>query len=245
MKSKPKILVWDLETAGPNSFKADLSVVLMMGYKWLGEKKVTVLTIDQFPGWFSKKGLNDKPLIKAMLKVMEEADLMVAHYGDRFDRRFFQGRCALHNLPSPPPTKQRDTWQIARRAFAFSSNRLTDLADNMRLGHKKQTKDKPDHWPGWWIRAMAGDRSAIRDMAEYCKNDVLALEELYLRIREYDYTHPRVYEDREKCRLCGASVQYRGTCFVGEHKYRRFQCTGCGKWDRERRALKDVIESED
>lgn len=241
--TEPRILIFDLETAGVNALRSDLGAVVMFGYKWLGDKKAHALTIDQYNGWFSRKGLNDKPLLKAALKLMAEADLLVAHFGSRFDRRFFQGRCAIHDLEAPPPTKLRDTWEISRRAFNFSSNRLTDLADNLRLKHKKQSKDKPEHWPGWWHRVLAGDRSAIREMKEYCINDVEALEELYLRIRKYDNTHPRIWEDRERCRLCGAKVQYRGSCFVGELKYRRFQCTGCGRWDRERRALKDVIDS--
>jgi uncharacterized protein YprB with RNaseH-like and TPR domain len=243
--SKPKILIWDLETAGVNSFKADLAAVVCFGYKWLGEKHAHTLTVDQFPKWFSKeKGLNDKPLLEAALEIMEQADLLVAHYGERFDRRFYQGRCAIHHLTPPPPTKLRDTWQIARRAFGFSSNRLANLVDHLRLPFKKYQKECPDEWPGWWTAALAGDKSAIHAMAKYCREDVQALEGLYMEIRNYDYPHPRLIEDRTRCRLCGGEVQYRGICFVGEHKYRRLQCCSCGKWDRERKALAEVIDAE-
>jgi len=234
--AEPRILIYDIETAGVNSFKPDLSSIINFGYKWFGEGKVKVLTIDQYPKWFNTRtGLNDRGLVIAALKIFEEADLMVAHYGDRFDRRFLQGRCALHHLPSPPPTKQRDTWQIARRAFNFSSNRLTDLVDNFRLPFKKFTKKKPDHWPGWWMRALAGDKRAIHEMAAYCAKDVLALECLYKTLRPYDYPHLRLYEN-PLCRLCGGHTQRRGDAYIGERKYQRYQCKSCGRWDRSRTA---------
>lgn len=217
-----------------NALRSDLGFVLCFGYKWLGEKTTHLLTVDQFPGWFSTKGsINDKPILEAALKIMEQADLLVAHYGDKFDRRFFQGRCAIHALKPPPPTKQRDTWRIARTAFNFSSNRLGNLAEVLGLSEQKHKKTR-DEWPGWWFRAMSGDKTAIHYMGFYCQQDVRALEQIYLRIRSYDNPHPRLVEDRSVCGLCGGPIQYRGFAFVGVYKYRRFQCIKCGKWDRSR-----------
>jgi len=236
--SKPKILIWDLETGGVNAFKADLGMVLCFGYKWYGEKETHVLTVDQFPGWWKKKiGVIDKPLLKHALGIMEEADLMVAHYGDKFDRRFFQGRLVINDLQPPPPTKQRDTWRIARTAFAFSSNRLVNLALTLGLVEQKYQKTR-DEWPGWWLRAMAGDASGIHEMAGYCAQDVRTLEEIYMRIRPYDYPHPRVHEDRTTCRLCGGPTIYKGVAMVGDNRYKRLYCKACPKWDRETKRIK-------
>jgi len=245
---KSRILIADLETAGPNSFRSDLAAIVNFGFKFLGEKRARVLTIDQFPKWFStEKGLNDKGLLKAALAIMEEAEIVVFHYGSRFDAKFLRGRCAIHGLTPPSPAKVVDTWELARRAFNFSSNRLGNLCDTLRVKHKKYQKDNPDEWPGWWIRTLAGDKKAIHAMARYCAQDVDALADLYLVLRPYATTHPRLVEDRSKCKLCGSRVQYRGTAVVGEHRYRRYQCTNgkCGHWDRERRALKDIIDHED
>ena len=244
--TKPKVLLLDCESGGINALRSDLGFLLVFGYKWLGERTTHVLTVDQFPGWFSReKSINDKPILKAALEIMSGADLLVGHYASVFDRRFLQGRCAIHGLTPPPPTRMRDTCFIARSAFNFSSNRLENLCNVLRLDVKKYHKECPDEWPGWWFRAMSGDKRAIHAMAKYCKQDVEALEQLYLALRPFDNAHIRIHEDREKCRICGADVQLRGTCFVGEHKYQRFQCKGCGKWDRSRKVLKDVIESED
>lgn len=246
MGNRPKILFIDCESGGVNALKSDLGFLLCFGFKWLGSKTTTVLTVDQFKGWFSKSGsINDKPLLKAALKIMEEADILVGHFASVFDRRFIQGRCAIHGLTPPPPTKMRDTCFLARSAFNFSSNRLENLANMLKLPVKKYRKEVPDEWPMWWFRAMSGDKNAIHAMARYCRQDIETLEQLYLVLRSYDQPHPRLVEDRSLCGVCGGEVQYRGTAFVGQHRYRRFQCVSCGRWDRERKALKDIIDSAD
>lgn len=235
--SQPKVLLYDLETGGVNALRADLGFVLCFGYKWLGEKRVHVLKVSDYRGWFNKESsIDDKPILEDALGIIEEANLLVAHYGDKFDRRFLQGRCAVHNLEPPPPTKQRDTWRIAKTAFNFSSNRLGQLAKTLGLSEQKQEKNRRA-WPGWWLRAMSGDIKAIDSMARYCAQDVRTLEQVYLRIRQYDNPHPRLVEDRAVCRLCEGEIQYRGWAYVGENRYRRYKCFGCGRWDRERKKL--------
>lgn len=236
-----RILFWDIESAGLNSFKADLAKIICFGYKFSDEKETHCITANQFRGWFSKaEGINDKPLLKKALEIMEEADLLVAHFGDKFDKRFFQGRCAINDLKPPPPTKQRDTWRIARGAFCFNSNRLGNLALALDVGEKKQLKTRRQ-WPGWWDRSLAGDGSAITEMAEYCKQDVRTLEAVYNRIRVYDnQQHPHMYHyQRVTCGICGGQVTYRGVAYIGRHKYPRYQCKACGRWGRETKKADD------
>jgi uncharacterized protein YprB with RNaseH-like and TPR domain len=233
-----KILIWDLETAGINALNADFSVIVNFGYKWLGEKDAHVITIDQYPNWFAaKKGLNDKPLLEETLSIMEQADILVAHYGDRFDRPFFKGRCILNGLTPPPDTKTRDTWYIAYKNFKFSRNSLVHLADILGLNQKKHHKSCPDEWPGWWLRTLAGDKTAIHEMAEYCRQDVQTLEQVYLRLQPYDNAHPYIYEDRARCGVCGGEIQYRGTAIALKNRFRRFVCKKCGRWGRDTKKI--------
>ena len=229
--AKSKVLIWDLETGGVNAFKADLGFILNFGYKWLNAEETHCLRVSDYHGWWSKKtGVIDKPLIVDALKIMAEADLLVAHYGDRFDRRFFQGRCVINRLQPPPPTIQRDTWRIARGAFSFSSNRLGNLAKALGLKEQKYQKTA-NEWPLWWLRAMAGDKQAIEEMAEYCKQDVRTLEQVYLKLRVYDnFQHPRLHDNRENCKLCGGSVTYQGYRRTVERRHKRYQCQDCGRW---------------
>jgi uncharacterized protein YprB with RNaseH-like and TPR domain len=224
-----KILTFDIETAGVNALRSDLGFVLMFGYKWAHESEARIITIKRR----ELRQFNDKPLLEKASKLLEEADLTVAHYGSVFDRRFIQGRLLINNLPAIPNTKMRDTCMIARSVANFSSNRLKNLGKTLKLKHQKMD----NNWPRAWFRAMQGDMKAIKALAEYCKGDVLATEELYFRLRPFDNPHPRiVWDDRASCPVDGEAVEYRGFAFVGVNKYRRYVCTKCGKWSRESRA---------
>lgn len=232
--NKPKILFWDIETAGVNALKSDLGFCLMVGYKWNYEDKVKILCIKKK----DLKTFNDGPLLKEFSEIYKEADLTVAHFGSVFDRRFIQGRLMIHKLPAIPFTKMRDTCMIARKAANYSSNRLDNLGNTLNLEHKKIKKGTG--WPLWWFGAMQGDMKAVEEMAEYCKGDVLALEELYYRLLPFDNAHPRMSfeEDRQTCPKCGGNVQYHGVAFTGTQRYKRFQCNDCGAWGKDTKGVK-------
>jgi hypothetical protein len=233
MDTQPKILTFDLESAGVNALKSDLGFVICIAYKWLHESKAHVLTIDQA----SLKRFDDNKLLTEFSLLYNEADLVVGHYASVFDRRFIQGRLLINNLPPIPPTKMRDTCFIARSVANFSSNRLKHLAKILNL--KKQKME--NGWPQNWFLVMQGDMKALKVLARYCVGDVLATEELYQRLLPFDQAHPRVHADRAKCGSCGGEVQYRGVAFVLGRRYRRFQCKGCGRWGRETSAVKEQI----
>ena len=225
---QPKILFFDVESAGVNALRSDLGFVIIFGYKWGHERAARVISIDRT----NLRKFNDKILLQKASRVFTKADLVVAHYGSVFDRRFIQGRLLINGLPPIPATKMRDTCMVARSVANFSSNRLKHLAKILSLRHQKLD----NNWPTAWLLAMQGNMKAIHGLAKYCKGDVLALEELYNRLLPFDNAHPRVYND-DKCRVCGGTVRHRGITFVGERKYRRFQCTQCNKWDRSRKAI--------
>lgn len=230
---KSRILFFDIETAGVNALKADLGFVLMFGYKFAGDKDAKVLTIAKR----DLRHFNDAPLLTKLSQLYKKADLVVAHFGSVFDRRFLQGRLLIHGLPPLPPTKMRDTCLIARSIANYSSNRLKNLGDTLKLQHRKI--DKGDGWPAWWFKAMSGNMQAVKDMAAYCKGDVLALEELYYKLRPFDNPHPRLHHDRAVCGDCrSTSIQYHGFAFERHLRYRRYQCNDCGKWGKDRNAVK-------
>lgn len=233
MDSQPKILTFDLESAGVNALKSDLGFVICIGYKWLHEKKANVLMLDQA----DLKRFDDKKILAEFSLLFNEADLVVGHYASVFDRRFIQGRLLINNLPPIPPTKMRDTCMISRSAANFSSNRLKHLCKILNLKQQKMENG----WPLAWFQVMTGDMKALKGLADYCKGDVLATEELYMRLRPFDNAHPRVEMDRAKCPVCSGAVQYRGYSFVAGKRYRRFQCVGCSKWGRENNAVKETV----
>ena len=236
--AEPKILLFDLETAGVNALKSDLGFVICFGYKWAGERKAHCLIIDEK----SLAKFDDRKLLKEASEIMNEADILVTHFGSVFDRRFFQGRLLINGLPPIAPTKMRDTCMMSRSIANFSSNRLKHLAKILSLDSQKLE----NNWPRAWFKVMQGDMKALKGLATYCKGDVLALEELYNRLKIFDQNHQRLIADRTKCRLCGSKVQYRGFSYQINNRYRRFVCTNpkCRHWDRETTAWKNISSAE-
>jgi DNA polymerase elongation subunit (family B) len=60
--------------------------MLSFAYKWLGETTVSVRALPDYKGY--RPGLeDDKPLIKDLWALLEEADIVVGHNVDYFDIR--------------------------------------------------------------------------------------------------------------------------------------------------------------
>jgi hypothetical protein len=98
--------------------------------------------------------------------------------------------------------------------------------------------------PEQWIRAMAGDRKAMKSIVDHNYKDVLVLEEVYLRLRPLAKNHPNLalmagkMQDKT-CKFCGSNkLQSRGMYYAKRQKYPRWMCRACGAWDRSSKAEK-------
>lgn len=236
-----KILLFDIETAGVQGLAADRGFVVVFGWKWLGDKKTHSIAITQYPG---KDIHDDTQLLKAASKILDEADGMVAHFGEKFDKPYLQARLRRARLPPISDNKLTDTCLLARSKFRISSNRLGNLA--AFAGLKQQKQDKRGGWPAWWLGALRGDRKSISLMAKYCEQDVRCLEEVYLWLRpviptRYLPVNEAVGEKLWTCPACGGHrMQHRGRFFSEKKVWQRLQCQTCGKWGRSQKAIAGV-----
>jgi len=239
---KPKILFWDIETA-PNTayiwglwnevtsmdFIRDNWYVLCWSAKWLGEKKIMSAAING-------PGENDESIIKKLWDLLNQADIIVAHNGVKFDCRKANTRFIKYGLNPPTPSKVIDTLKEARKYFYFTSNRLGDLGKILGVGEKAQTGGF-----NLWKQCMNGDKKAWNKMVKYCKQDTRLLENVYLKLRPYMTNHPNigVINGAAVCPKCGSyNIQYRGYTITSANKYRRFQCQECGGWGKESTKIK-------
>ena len=237
----PKILILDIETFPNTAFVwrfwkenvgakqvVEHSTIASFAYKWLGEPYV---------GYFDTQNMSEKKLLKELLNVLEEADIVVAHNGAKFDLPTIQGRAMVLGLKPPSPYKIVDTLLAARYEFNFPANSLEYLANVFGVvgkgGHKL--------FPGFelWEQCMKNNPKAWEEMEEYNKQDVVTLEQVYLKMRPWMRRHPNVAifmaEDRPLCPKCGsADIQLRGSYATNTYKYRKFRCNGCGGWSRSR-----------
>lgn len=234
----PKILLMDIETAPSLGYFFDLWkegnildtakdwYVLSFAAKWLGEKKTKVWALPDYPG-YKKNQECDKALLGDLWQLLNEADIVVAHNGDRFDIRKVNARFIVHGLRPPSPYRSIDTLKIARKYFKFDSNRLDDLGRYFGIGRKL-----PHIGKALWLGCMAGDKKAWDTMKRYNARDVELLEPVWQRLRAWAPNHRTLYTRRlDDCPACESTkVQARGFVHFKASKKQRFQCQDCGHW---------------
>lgn len=234
----PQILYLDVETAPSLGYvwgKWQQDVIkfnehwfmLSFAYKFQEDKKTTVLGLPDYK-LYKKNKINDLELLKDLWQVMDKADIIIAHNGDRFDIRKSNARFAFHGLNPPSPFKSIDTLKVARKHFKFDSNKLDDLAQYLHIGAKL-----PNTGAALWFDCMNGVKDAWNVMKRYNAHDVELLEKVYLRLRPWIASHPNLtYWTREEtCPVCQSNkLQHRGWNVSKQGRRARFACQSCGHW---------------
>lgn len=230
--SPSQAYIWGLwqEVTSTEMIESDWYILCWCA-KWLGEKKIMRAALPDFQN-YKKDTHDDKAVLQQLWKLLDEADVIVAHNGIKFDRRKINARFIMNGMTPPSPYKVIDTLQIAKTHFAFTSNRLNDLGRFLQLGKKKDTGGFQ-----LWKDCMAGDKEAWKKMVDYCANDVALLEKVYVKLRPYASNHPNIgvylEEETALCPKCGSSnIEYRGYYYTTISKFQRFMCKDCGGWGR-------------
>ncbi len=237
-KSGPRVLIVDIETSPLISYTwglFDQNIALnqihtdwhLLSYsaKWLDEKKI-----------FYKDQRNveniqdDKKLLQEVWKLMNEADIVIGQNSKSFDVKKLNARFILNGMKPPSSFKQIDTLRLAKKYFAFTSNKLEYMSNKLCTKFKKL---KPKKFQGFelWKACLAGNRAAWKEMEEYNKVDVLATEELYKKLSIWgtgiDFD---LYKDNlEPSCNCGSTKFVKnGYAYTSTGKYQRYECGECG-----------------
>ena len=140
--SKVRTLLIDIETSPItgytwSTFDASVlkilepSKVLSVAWKWLDEDETFCKTIADFKGY--KKGVvDDKKLIQLAWELLNEADIVIAHHGKKFDLPKLAARFIYYGLAAPASYQVVDTKQVASTKFKFDSNRLNIVTGKHR-----------------------------------------------------------------------------------------------------------------
>lgn len=246
-KHGPKILLYDIETApilgyvwslwdqnvGLNQIKSDW-YVLSWSAKWLGDPPSKVMYADQRK---AKDIENDKPILKKLWKLLDEADVVVTQNGKSFDEKKLNARFVLHGMPPPSSSQHIDTKRIAKKYFAFTSNKLEYMTDKLCKKYKKLKHAKFSGF-SMWKECLAGNIKAWKEMEKYNKYDVLSLEELYLKLQPWDNTlNVNLFtpDDAELQCSCGSTeFKKNGYKYTSVGKYQRYKCLECGSESKDR-----------
>lgn len=240
MINKPKVLLFDIETAPNLSYvwgHYEQNVIahqrewytLCFVAKWLGSKNMITSALPDYKE-YRKDPENDRQVVQAIWDLLNEADIVIAHNGDKFDIRKVNARFVFHGMSPPEPYQTIDTLKVARKYFAFNSNKLTDIGEHLGLGKKVETGGF-ELWKG----CMQGDKKSWKKMIEYNKQDVNLLEKVYLELRSWMTNHPSfgAFVEDNVCPNCSSKhIQKRGVGVTRVSKYQRFQCQDCGAWSK-------------
>lgn len=231
--------VWKIwqENVGLEQIGADW-YILSFSAKWLGDKKAKVMYFDS-AGRPDKE--NDQHLLGKLWDLLDAADIAVAHNGRRFDLRKINTRFIINGFPPPSPYVIVDTLEIAKRHFAFTSNKLQFLSETLCASKKRLH----GQFPGYllWKECLRDNPKAWAEMRRYNIQDVVTLEELYLLLRPWMVGHPNVGNiggdaKRITCPKCGSThVHKRGSYYTQVGVYQRYRCASCGGWSRGREQI--------
>jgi len=182
-----KVLIYDIETSynigkfwragyNLNINPQDIiheRAIICVSYKWLNEDTIYTIT------WDNKQ--NDKFLLEQFIEVLNEADLIVAHNGDRYDLKFIKTRALKHDLPMLINYPQFDTLKVAKKKFMFNSNKLDYIAEFLGFGNKIKTS--MELWDDIILRKC---KKAMKSMIKYCEMDVELLEKVYNKLVSWE-----------------------------------------------------------
>jgi len=273
---KAKILLFDIETnfmknATWGLWKQNIHIgqiledwsMICWSAKWLFEDEI-------FNGCVTPEESlmrNDYNATKKLWKLVDEADIIIAHNLIGFDLKKMNTCFQKHGLGKPSSCQYVDTLQIVRKNFSHPSNKLDYLAKINGIPMKHDTGFK------LWRECDGVDAivkkeyvtkgnkiqeivtynkkiidSALKHMSAYCDNDVSILEAVYLVYRAWDTRHPNLalYGDSKEgqCHVCGGvnltetDKQY----VTAVSRFDMFRCNDCGAWNRKRQA--DTREKE-
>lgn len=248
----PKILVFDIETSPQQAFgffhkKYQVSIneitrhshFLCFAYKWLGQDQIGLVSQRHDPQY--TPGTEDDRWVAVRLHtLLTQADIVIAHYGDRFDIPYANERFLFHDLGPTAPFQSIDTKAESSRHFKSVSHALGDRTHKHGLTEKMKNS-------GWklWMDCLDGDPDAWDEMEEYNEVDVKALEDWYLKIRPWignngKKKHPNlghyVRTDEPVCPNCMSPnlIVRKWTPHRTQHyEYATMHCKDCGRYSRQ------------
>lgn len=239
-KTKVRTFIWDCETSYTvgavwGLYDQNVATVLREPYmltfsgKWLGEDKVFVYSLPDFP-LYKKDKKNDRALIEKLRELFDEADIIIAHNGNSFDQKWAYARFAVHQITPPSPSQYIDTKLVAKSKFRFNSNSLNNLGSYFSIGNKIDTGGIQ-----LWVDCIEHDKKeAWAKMCKYNKQDVVLLEKVYLHMLPYITNHPNLavlLGERIACPNCGSNRMNKSKLRATRTGMKQqFQCQDCASY---------------
>lgn len=243
VKKGARILIFDLEISPkiaytwgvrkqyiqPEQLIRD-TTIMTFAAKWLGEDEIFTGTCKD------SEDYDDFDVAESLWHLFEEADFIVAHNCERFDKNIANARFLTHGLPNNTPYKVIDTLKIAQQNFGTTWHKLDFLAKTIGSDGKMEHDGF-----GLWKKCMEGDNNAWDTMLKYNIKDIIELEKVYLTLRPWDSRHPSVSIFNEDpslaCTKCGShKLEYVKDTYTNTRVFKLYKCSDCGGYSRSRKS---------
>lgn len=233
----PKVLIFDIETSPMLTYVWGLGdqyvgldqlhtdrYIIAWGAKWLGQSQV------MYQDQRNKRDYkNDKELVKAIWKLLDEADIVITYNGESFDSRRLNARFMAYGMKPPSPYRHIDVYKVSRAKADFPSHKLAYQANRLCTTYPKLSHSE---YPGLslWVECMAGNKKAWAAMRTYNIHDVLSTEELYNKLKAWvPAIAPPVFIGTDVCARCGGKqFRSKGWAYTAMYRTQRLICKGCG-----------------
>ena len=247
VEREPRVLFWDIETTPllgytwglwqQNVIRVDEEWwMLCFSYAWGEDGAVEVVAQPDYKRSYKRNRKDDRKVVEALWKLLDEADVVVGHNVRAFDIKKANARFMVHGLPAPSPYQVVDTLAVLRNKAKLSSNRLDSAGEQLGLGRKTGHSGFDT-----WLGCMSGADWAWDEMTKYAAQDTVLLQDLYkyLLYNGWITNHPNMANITgrlESCPNCGCEhLHKRGLAHTKTAVYERYQCTSCETYHRKRK----------
>lgn len=231
-----KRLFFDIEVSPNIVFSWNVGYEVNLGYQNIIKERAVICICYKYEGnpkvyslsW--NKG-DDKEMLKKFAVILNTADEVIGHNGDKFDIKWVRTRCVYHGISITPYIKSIDTLKESRGKFKFNSNKLDYIAQFLGLGKKLET-----NYDLWKDIVLKNSKKALNTMVTYCKQDVLLLEQVFQKINSYIPVKTNAASQFSRSAitcpecLCEETVINKHRISAAGTRTTVLQCKGCHKY---------------
>lgn len=233
-KDEPKvrILALDIETApnlayvwglwdqnvGLNQL-VESTEMLCFGARWLGTDEVIFRSVHHH---------GKEAMLAELWRLLDEADALMGWNSKGFDSKHIKREFLEAGMPPCSPFAELDLMQKVKANFRFPSNKLDYVSQRLGVGAKVKHSGFD-----LWLKCMAGDEEAWKQMKTYQIQDVDLLIDLYDKLLPWISGHPNaalILDHNSGCVSCASyNVKENGVHYTPTGSYPRYVCGDCGK----------------
>ena len=187
--------------------------------KWLFDNKMHSMFVTPKEA----RNRDERRVVKGIHRLLDQADIVIAHNGDGFDLKELAPRFLKYGLSPVNRYTTVDTLKKSRQIFRLPSHSLAYLLKYFGLENQKMKRGDTD-------AAEDGDAKALKEDEKYCRQDVAGLEELYLMMRPHMKTHPSLSNSLDMYQPLGDGAIRCPRCLgaISEMKWSRRYRTPAG-----------------